>query len=522
MLKPKSFKFNTSFLVLLFALYFIISCDSKDEIVPPTDKTTSKNIDSDEDDISKKEIDLEDPTYEISDFVWRGMNRYYYWQNDVLLLDDTQLSNLSEYKKLIQENSNPENFFNKMIYKKNMIDGDRFSWFIHDYEEQERTFSGISKSHGMDFDIARYSENSNRLYGYVRVVHLNSNATNQGVKRGMFFTHINGEQISADNVSILFDSNSYELTFSEPIFDDTNSFIGFNTNGTIIELTKEENFKQNPILVHKVIQMPNHKIGYLYFHSFLGDSQRLIELNDVFGQFKSEEINELVVDLRYNRGGYSFWSDVMATAISGEGSESIISKTFFNQKIQDELYNGGPAEEYFPQFIEETPINKLDIERVFFLTTSNTASASEAVINNLEPYMDVQIIGHYTVGKNEGSITILDVIEENKINPRHKNGIQPLILKSGNSEGFINYEKGLEPDFILKETPFNLLEFGNIKEPLLNKAIEIITGIKNKSRMTPHDDTKYFKFDIQHDQQNLLIYPYDVISSDGKCYDYNK
>ena len=516
MSQPQVFKLILGFLALIVTLHFIVSCDSKDVIHPPIDETTSENIEPDENTTNKEEkeeIDLEDPTYEISDFVWRGMNQYYYWQSDVAILDDIHLSNLSKYKQLIQANADPEDFFNQMIYKKGMLDGDRFSWFIPDYEEQEKRFSGIYKSHGMDFEIARYSENSNRLYGYVRVVHLNSNAKTQNVKRGMLFTHINGQLLTPNNISTLFDSDTFELTFSEPIFDDANRFFGFKSSETMIRLTKEKDFKENPILVHKVLEIPNHKIGYLYFHSFLGDQRRLLELNNVFGQFQSEGINELVVDLRYNRGGYSLWSDVMATAISGKGAESVISKTFFNQKIQKELFNGKPQEEYFPQSIGETPINKLNLERVFFLTTNtDTASASEAVINNLEPYMDVQIIGDYTVGKNEGSITILDYIEENQINPRHKNGIQPLILKSGNSEGFINYETGLEPDFILKETPFNLVEFGNMKEPLLNKAIEIISGVENKSRKIPLD-ARYLKYNLNHGQQNLLLYPYDVVSS---------
>lgn len=514
---PQTSKFISDFLVLFIVLIFYVSCNSENPVSPPIDSTPKsnqvENQAENKTENNEEVIDLEDPKYEISDFVWRGMNEYYYWQNDVPLLSDSQLSNLSEYKQLIKNNANPEPFFNKMLYKRGMLDGDRFSWFVHDYEEQEKRFSGINNSHGMDFLFARYSENSKELFGYVRVVHLNSNAEDQDVKRGMLFTRVNGEQITTDNYRTLIESNSYEITFSTPIFDEKNNLIGFKPSETIVKLTKQENFEENPLIVHKVIETSRHKIGYLYFHSFLGSNKRLLELNNVFGNFKSEGINELVVDLRYNRGGYSFWSDVMATAISGEGSGSVISKTFFNKKILDTYYNGEPLKEYFPQFIGgDIPINKLDLERVFFLTTKrDTASASEAVINNLEPYMDVQIIGDYTVGKNEGSITVLDYLDDNKVNPRHKIGLQPLILKSGNSKGFLNFEKGLEPDVILKEIPFNLIELGNPKEPLLNKAIQIITGVENRIDINS-SNTKRFLFDFQNGQQDLLIFTKDIMN----------
>ena len=119
----------------------------------------------------------------------------------------------------------------------------------------------------------------------------------------------------------------------------------------------------------------------------------------------------------------------------------------------------------------------LNLDRVFVLTSARTASASELLINGLDPYIDVIHIGDFTVGKNQGSITVYDYINESRDkNPNHMYAMQPIVLKIGNVAGYTDFPDGLEPDIFIKESLLNPGILGDIQEPLLKIAIDQISG----------------------------------------------
>ena len=111
----------------------------------------------------------------------------------------------------------------------------------------------------------------------------------------------------------------------------------------------------------------------------------------------------------------------------------------------------------------------LDLKRLHVLTGSYTASASELVINCLKPYMEVVLIGTKTIGKNVGSLTFTN--HELQIE------MHPIVCKVFNSEDKSDYENGFTPDYQLSDLSSydTFLPFGNIKENMLNKALEVIT-----------------------------------------------
>ena len=430
------------------------------------------------------EIDLEDPQYEISDFVWKAMNFWYFWQEDVPLLADIYSSDQAKYKTLIKDNKEPELFFENLQYKVDQPDGDRFSWFIQDYIEQEKSFQGISRDHGMQFRLARTQPSSNNLFGFVQVVHKQSNAEKQGVKRGMIFTHVDGTSLNISNYRSLLDNQTtFTINLATPQFEGDN-FTGFELIGQDIELTEQDNFSRNPIVVNKIIEIGQHKIGYLFYNQFVSNPERHRELNDVFADFNSSAITDLVVDLRYNPGGFSGTSDFIAAAISGRDGSDVVGRSYWNNKVEN-TYPFLADPDYFPSEIGDgTPINKLDLDRVFFITSMRTASASEGLINNLKPYMDVVVVGEKTLGKNEGSFTLYDKMNASPsqyvgrnsgtVNPRHKNAIQPVVVRSGNSDGFYEFQDGIPPDRILRESPFSLGTLGDKTERLLKAVLDII------------------------------------------------
>jgi C-terminal processing protease CtpA/Prc len=132
-------------------------------------------------------------------------------------------------------------------------------------------------------------------------------------------------------------------------------------------------------------------------------------------------------------------------------------------------------------------INSLNLSKIYILTSKSTASASELVINGLKPYISVVQIGETTTGKNVGSITLYDSpnFTKKNVNPNHRYAMQPLVLKIVNKTGFGDYINGLVPDFKLEEDISNFGILGDSNEPLLNMAINKITGGGRKLPRTP-------------------------------------
>ena len=513
-----------------FALLLLVVSSCNPDEPEPNDPTSNPVVTQ----VQEPEIDLDDPKYEVSDFVWKGMNFWYFWQEDVDLLADSQATDQKKYKKLIEENSDPEDFFQSLRYKVDEPDGDRFSWFIENYVDQENRFAGISKDHGMQFGLVFENRSSGEILGYVQIVHKGSNAEEQGVERGMIFSHVNDTRLTVNNYrDLLLDdtlSSTFTINLAEPEFAGS-SLVGTKLTGKSITITKIEKFARDPIVHKEVLEIGGKKIGYLFYNQFVG-GERNLELNDVFGEFKTAGIDELVVDLRYNGGGLSFTADTMATAISGRNGNEIISLEFWNQKVLDAYFGGEPIEGTFPQRTraseddEWVPINKLDLTRVFFITSSRSASASEGLINNLEPYMEVIVVGDKTVGKNDGSVTLYDKIDREPIgyigrnkpnddrdfgtvNPNHTYALQPLVLKSGNADGFLDFEDGLVPDISLREEVLRLGKIGDSTESLLARVLQEIVPNAQRSYTPPEDIVTFEPFVRPEDREGVWHFEID-------------
>ena len=148
--------------------------------------------------------------------------------------------------------------------------------------------------------------------------------------------------------------------------------------------------------------------------------------------------------------------------------------------------------------LQET-INSLNLSTVYFIVTGSSASASELVINSLSPYIDVRLIGAKTVGKQVGSITLYDSdnLQRNgdNLNTNHTYAMQPLVLEIFNS--IDNNEPGgfipgtTLPGVSLSEDYGNLGVLGEKSDPLLNTAINYITG--SSATTFPRSSIKEFK-----------------------------
>ena len=91
-------------------------------------------------------------------------------------------------------------------------------------------------------------------------------------------------------------------------------------------------------------------------------------------------------------------------------------------------------------------------------------------------------VGKATYGKNVGSITLYDYIDNNNDvrNPNHTYAMQPIVLRIANSEGFADYTNGLTPDVDLRETASTFGVLGDPNEPLLAAALNHMGGGSGK------------------------------------------
>lgn len=411
----------------------------------------------------------------VQDFVWKGLNFYYLWQDDVQNLRDDRFDSQGSLNAFLKGYPNPTELFNSLLYEKEIID--RFSVIFDDYTVLEQALTGNNKNNGADYALYRIAPNSDQVIGLVRYILPNSDASTKDITRGDIFYAVNGTPLRVSNYQSLLSSDSYTLNFAD--YDNGN----FTPNGQSVGLTKYE-YSENPVYYSNVYQINQHRIGYLVYNGFYGDYDS--QLNTAFASFNSQGITDLVLDLRYNSGGLISTATRLASMITGQFTGQVFAKQQWNARIMKVYQDRGAEEQLINRFTDKlnngVAINHLNLNRIYVLTTSSTASASELVINGLQPHIEVIQIGTKTIGKNVGSRTLYDSADYDKkgANPKHKYAMQPLVLKIVNSVGFGEYQTGIEPAIEVHEDFENMQPLGDTNELFLATAISQITGMPSR------------------------------------------
>ncbi|SDS80029.1 Peptidase family S41 [Mucilaginibacter mallensis] len=308
----------------------------------------------------------------------------------------------------------------------------------------------------------------------VKYVYAGSPADLAGIKRGYQITNINGTSTpSSDNnsnlnfvIDAIYYSPTIKMTLLKP-------------DGTSINVSlATASYTVNPVITYKVFnEGSGHKIGYMVFNSFTALANAQPQLNTAFDYFITNGINELVVDLRYNGGGAGETAEYLDDLIvPAAKSNTLMYTQYFNSNLQNDKdpllskkYNLNPGQ-FLPannqtQFVKKLSLN---ISRVFFIVTNETASSSELTINNLLPELNIILIGSTTYGKPVGEIPI-------PINKYYLYSPQLYVENSANKGDYYSgmipgtgtYPGKLAADDITKE-------FGDSTEMLLSYALNYV------------------------------------------------
>ncbi len=420
---------------------------------------------------------------EINNFVWKAMNSWYYWQPNVPNLADSFDDNQTTYANFLNGKT-PDKLFYSLLYQRGTID--RFSWIENNNEVvYSSKIAEVEKSGGFDIGIYPKDNTNTIAVALVNYVVPNSPAALAGLKRGDVITKVNGSALTLNNSDLLY-NNQVTVTLAATVQLTSAGLITTDKTSSI-SITQAD-IDENPIAYYEKKVYGTKNIGYLVFNAFKADYND--ELNAAFAQMKADGINELVLDLRYNGGGSLETAVALAGMINDSYSGSPYVFLDFNNKHNSEDgfdYLSNQMNTYSlvnnrPEKSGTQTINSLNLTKVYVLVNFQTASASELTVQCLKKYVNVVTIGYDTVGKFVGSITLYDSPAQDYTsytnrNTKHNWQLQPITFS------YYNKDKEVNPEFITPNyeiNPYsifnNLTAFGDVRDPFLKKALELITG----------------------------------------------
>ncbi len=407
-----------------------------------------------------------------NNWIYTNMDDFYFWYN--------KIDNSS-----VPGNLNPEDYFYSLVYEQE----DKWSYITDDYASLIASLAGEPVTMGYSPAIGQFA-GSNNVFLIIEYVYPSSPAAKAGLKRGDIVLEINDIQLNTANCNDLCYKNSQTLTLAENTED------GLQITNQKLSMTATL-LQVDPVVFDTIFETSGTKIGYCVITEFIDDDAFIQYVGESLKYFKSSGINELIVDLRYNGGGYMGSAQWLSSAIA---PTSVVDNneilTYIN--YNDKLNSIAPKDEKESRFIENE-VN-LNLNNVYFLTAGGTASASELVMIGLMPYMNVISVGDTTYGKYTGSWVIPDL----ETPPRHNWAMMPIVLKYSNANGYTEFKNGLTPTYSIDDDLINAFPFGDINDPILAKAVQLCGGIVAKSTQKPIQESFSYQRIYTNQQKNRM------------------
>jgi len=391
-------------------------------------------------------------------FVWDVLNDSYLWADQMPAAID-----LDDYL-------DEEELLNELRYQP----ADRYS-FITTLEAEEARQSNTMVGLGVSLQL-----NTTEDAYIVRYAYENSPAWNAGLRRGHQIVALDGEPV-AELVDAM---DAGALTWREVIKPaEVGVSLQMSWLDTQAELQRAEVVKDaivtNRVHGDSLLNTDVGTVGYFAFTSFTEASAA--ELRQVFEQFSAEGVDELILDLRYNGGGRISVAQQLASSVAGENT---VDEVFVSYR-HNSTYTDRDSSIGFTN-----PGEALDLSRVIVLTGEGSCSASELVINSLQPFIGVTVIGETTCGKPIGMYLheFCDKV------------LYPIEFQVVNAFEEGDYFDGLTPDCVVADTP--RYPWGDVRDSQLAAALDYL-----QTGSCPAVAGKPAQLSPVKLQQSVAIYP---------------
>lgn len=419
------------------------------------------------------------------------MNLYYLWQAEI-----------EKDLKAWKETEEPIEKVYDIRYKNAQgKDIDRWTMLTDDFSSFYNSVSGTEKTAGFDFVFYYLDSSHTSLCAVVNFVYPDSPAAKAGLKRGDVIEKVNGAAIPYPSYT-----DAYYAMVGGNKFT-----VGLYSSGKTLTIEPVEMYL-DPVLITKVFDCGSKKVGYLHYTSFTLDSCE--ELISACKAFKEEGISELIVDLRYNGGGFAITEQVIASMLAPEkvvANQEVLSTEVFNSKLtQYYKQNNYDTNTYFStdydlstggkSYVFTTSGANLNLDKLYFIISSGTASASEALIGDLVPYMPVVLLGGQTHGKYCSGLMLSaeDYWEENAnqlggsftANAKKYTdnwGLYLMYSRFADKNGeTLCMPDGIVPDQEVDDDPLDGYQLGDPEETMLKETLKLC-GYKQKAPTARRD-----------------------------------
>lgn len=302
----------------------------------------------------------------------------------------------------------------------------------------------------------------------------NSPAGLKGIRRGWKIIAVNGnDNMTYDgpdgkNVNRIFnaiyDADQVNLTFLKP-------------DQTIITYSLSlATYEVNPILFDTVYVRNGRRIGYFVFYTFSSTenekkkpTQTRVLLDNEFQKLKAADIQDLIIDLRYNGGGAVTTAAYLDSALApASANGKIMYRYIYNDKLSQRADMLGLSHD-----VKFNGTGGLNLDNIFFIVSRNTASASELTINNLKPYMNVKMVGDTTYGKPVGFIDFVISTYDSTGKENYLADLYAINFETKNASGTGGYFNGIPPDALADD--YTDIPWGDPSDDNLSKIFHYIS-----------------------------------------------
>ncbi len=459
-------KMNRYCTLLLMSLLLAAGACNDGEVFEAKKQTDTGSGDSD----STTTATVSWETKIINQFAIDALGLYYLWIDD------------DDIKSAIETKLDPETCTDPISTVKEVRSSeDRWTALYDDVSVLTNSINGTQTTMGQYMQVGTIGNKDGVYFLVVCYVYPGSPAAKAGVKRGDIYISYNGADITDSNLKEAYygtTAGTYGLAHIEV----TDDGYRIKDDGTSVSLTPVEMY-EDPVLCVKTFDVGGKKVGYLAYAGF--DMKSCDKLIETCKGFKAEGVSELVLDLRYNGGGYVFTEELLASMLAPAANVAagdVYEKEVYNALLTQ--YWGDTSTSYFRTAFSRTGSDdtttdystadaNIGLQKIYALVSSGTASAPESIIVGLLPYMDIEIIGKQTHGKFcTGTILGLDDLYNLVPVSLDNWGIYVMIGSYSDKDGNNPCRTdGLTPDTAVSDNPFDGFQLGDENETMLKTAL---------------------------------------------------